>query len=222
MKLIFVVVALSCLSLIVAKPLEDNVRKCIVKYLSEKELLSSSFVVVPVNPDNCDELMSAKIFEIYFDIIFNGRKPEEHYWPRVDQIFKKNGVADVVLKSLLYDEDSKEAKDLKETVKKMRLIADLIDSWKGYKFNDNIKNLQIKSPDTATELCLKNHATSEIFSNFVETKRFEQLEKYDIKDLECDKLITSFQKNLEVYLLEKLPKLGTDKEETCVKNAYLS
>ena len=192
-----------------------------MKYLSDKELLDSSFVVDPVLPDNCNELISAKIFEIYFGIIYGGKKPEDE-WSRVDIIFKRNGVADVVLKSMIYGEDSEEAKDLKETAKQMRTIADSIELWNSYQLHDNIKTLQIKSPDLATELCLKSYVTSGIYSKSIETKSFEQLEKYDTKDLECDKLITSFHKHLEVYLLETLPKLNTDKAHICVKNAYVN
>ena len=194
-----------------------------MKYLSDKELLNSSFVVVdPVTPDNCDEIISAKIFEIYFDIIYDRKKPEEDERFQIDYIIKINGVADVVLKSLLYDKESQEARDLNETIKKMRTIAELIGSWKSYKLNDNVKNLQIINPDSAIELCLKHDATTNIFPNYVKTtKRIEQLKSYDVKDLKCEILITLFRKHLEVHLLETLPKLNSDKEQICVKNAYV-
>lgn len=220
MKLFIVLFALSLVVISEGKPLEDNERKCIVKYLSEKGLLSPTFVVDPVLPDNCDELLSARIFEIYFDVIYHGEKPEEDDWFQVDYIFKRSGVADVVLKSFLYEENSEENANLKKTVNIMRNIADLIDSWKNHKLSENIKNLQIKSPDSSTKLCLKNHVTTEVFPNYVETKRFDQLEKYDIKDLECDNLITSFQKHLEVHLLETFPKSGSDNKQLCIKNSY--
>ena len=187
MKFIFVVVALSCLSLIVAKPIDDVERKCIVKYLSEKELLDSSFVVDPVLPDNCDELISAKIFEIYFDIIYDGKKPEEDDWSYVEHIFRRNGVADVVLKSLLYHEDSNEAKDLKETVEIMKPIKVMLNSFEQEHYlNTNVKALKIKKPDSDTELCMKHYFTSEILSNYITNETIFKLEKYDIKDLECD------------------------------------
>ncbi|CAO1342126.1 unnamed protein product, partial [Diamesa tonsa] len=222
MKFIFLVVALSCLSFVVTKPLDDVERKCIVKYLSDKELLDSSFVVDPVLPDNCDELISAKIFEIYFDIIYDGIKPEEGKWSYSEHVFRRSGVADVVLKSLLSDQDSEKANDLKETVKQMRTIADLFKMWSNYKLFENFKTLQIESPGAETELCLKNYVTFEVLSSFVGKDRSEQLEKYDINDLECDKLITLFQKQLEVHLLQILPKLSTDKENICMKKVYVN
>ena len=216
------VVALICLSLIVAKPIDDVERKCIVKYLSDKELLDSSFVVDPVNSDNCDELISAKIFEIYFDMIYDGKKPEEDHLYYVEHMLRTNGVADVVLKSLLYHEDSKEAKDLKETVNQMKTIADIFQLWNSLKIVQSSKNLQIKSPDSATELCLKHYVTAEVYTKSFYSNDFEESDKYDIKGLECDKLITAFHTNLEVHLLETLPKLKTDREQNCMKMAYVN
>ncbi|CAO1336302.1 unnamed protein product [Diamesa serratosioi] len=123
MKLTFLVLAISFVLIVVeAKPLEDIERKCIVKYLSDRELLDSSFEVAAETPENCDELLSAKISEIYAG---------------VSSTMKEQGIVDIVLKSLLYG-DSKEAEELTKTIQEIKIISeDTIIKWMDKNVEDN-------------------------------------------------------------------------------------
>ena len=57
MKFILLVLAVALVVLSEGKLLEDIERKCIVKYLNDRELLDSSFEVEAVNPEICDDLL---------------------------------------------------------------------------------------------------------------------------------------------------------------------
>ncbi|CAO1336322.1 unnamed protein product [Diamesa serratosioi] len=140
MKLILLVLAISLVLIVEGKPLEDIERKCIVKYLSERELLDSSFEVEAETPENCDELLSAKISEIYAGFTSE---------------MKEQGIVDIVLKSLLYG-NSKEAEELTNTISEIKRISEEIDnSWK-YRGVEKIKNLNMEYQNATTNLYKTN------------------------------------------------------------------
>ena len=136
------------------KPLEDIERKCIVKYLSDRELLNSSFEVEAVNPEICDELLNKKITEIYEEIIHDATNERAQFHNRYTM--KTRGTVDLVLKSLLYG-NSTEAEELMKTLETFKKLVILsFEHDKLQELTKSTMSFELHDEHSAKNLCLKS------------------------------------------------------------------
>ena len=202
MKLLLVVLTVSLLSFIETKSVEDNTRKCIVKYLSDKQLLDSSFDVDSVLPDNCYELIDNKVHDIYetsyYKDIADVAKNIE-----IDIILQRTDMVDLILKSNLIS-DTRKANELIKVVKEIIKIEDFFESY-----NDN------------TTESFKFTTTNRVMvSPCLQSYLSEMLDSNETMTIGCKDTFYSFKKSFETEFLQMLPKLSSAKGQICIRRAY--
>ena len=208
MKLILLVLAVALVVLSEGKPLENIERKCIVKYLSDRELLDSSFEVEAVNPEICDDLVKTKKDEIMEEIFTYSSENERVIF--LSDIYGKFGLADVVLKSLLYG-NSTEAEDLKRSLQAFEDIV-IFDCDHNEMLSLIFKTIKSMYQDdkAAIKMCM-----------YKESFLFATLNKTVIK-FDCDELTSrsSIRSELENMIIATLATKITEKDQKCMKKAY--
>ena len=211
MKLLIGVLAVSLLSFIETKSVEDNTRKCIVKYLSDKQLLDSSFVVDSVLPDNCYELIDEKIEKLYEASYYKDINDDNANTEIVVSLLM-TGMVDLVLKSDLIG-DTKKADELISVFQELTKIEEFIGLW----FDNTTESFKFTSSRSTKELsCLQSY-----LSELLDNKETPNISENNIFATQgCVKPLTSFKKSFEVELLEMLPKLSSENGQNCIIKAF--
>ena len=208
MKLLLVVLAVSLLSFIETKSVEDT-SKCIVKYLSDKQLLNSSFVVDSVLPDNCYELIDNKVkkmYEVYKKTIEDDDENNE-----IVATFLLTDMVDLLLKSDFIG-DTKKAEKLMSVFKEIIKIEEFFELWSDSEadsFNFTDYNSTLQSP------CLLSYSDELIYE---ETQNIN--DNNTIVTQDCEQTLISIKKSFENEFLEVLPKFSSDKGQNCISKAY--
>lgn len=208
MKVLLCVLAVSFLALIETKSIEDNTRNCIVKYLSDKKLLDSSFVVDSMLPENCFELIDDKLEELYIASYYKDNDDNETNGEFID-FLQMTDMVDLILKSNLIG-DTKRAKELSNVFEELIKIDKFIEPFaKNTNENYNFKTLH----STGETSCLQSY--------FSELLKNETQDAIKIPTIEgCEEILTSLKKSFEKDFLAMLPKLSSEEGQNCVLNAY--
>ena len=193
MKLLLVVLAVNLLSLIETKPFEDHTRICIVKYLSDKQLLDSSYVVDSVLPINCYELINNKVRDIYEASYFKEIADDEEK-RKIIETLKNTDMVDLVLKSDLIG-DTKRAEELLNIFHELKKIKEFVRLW----------------PDSANGSF--SFTSSNIdFSSYCFNDGIRGNEDFE--------KILSFRKTFDDELLEIFPKISSEKAQNCITQTF--
>ena len=200
MKLSFALLAVSLLSFIESKSCKDHTRKCIVKYLSDKQLLDSSFVVDSVLPDNCYELIDNKVQDIYEASYYKDNADDEAK-SKIIETLKSTDMVDLVLKSDLIG-DTKRAEELLNIFQELKKIEEFVRLW----------------PDSANGSF--SFTSSNIdFSSYCFNDVFRKtLTKY-FGNEDCEKIL-SFRKTFDDELLEIVTKISSEEAQNCIRKTY--
>lgn len=221
MKLFYCTVVCCILSITNASYLNEIQKNCVVRYLSERSLLDSSFSVGPVLKENCEEIVETLKFQTYSYVLYDGvkREVDDRIYNCLDDVLQRTNYADIALKSMLY-EDTKEATELNQTKVNLDKVVTEFCDLRGYKYDVTFKMVPFtRINEDEVKSCLTNYALTNILSQ----EEFESLnltENYKTINLECENTTMSFKNALEKVILEKLPVLSIEREISFMKNSY--